>query len=163
MAEVSILGITKLLLSYSALLDLTEWHRVGRHMTSIEQLSQRLTRREQEVVLLIVRGLSNKEVARELGLSDGTVKLHVHRIFQKTGVRNRYSLMQMGLMLDGSNSASLRSLVGPDSAVNARSRGLSERAPVAQRRTDPTVWRLDESSEPDHPPSLLTRLRERRS
>jgi two-component system, NarL family, nitrate/nitrite response regulator NarL len=67
-------------------------------MTSIEmtvgkQRSQRLTPREQEVALLIVRGLSNKEVARELGLSDGTVKLHVHRILQKTGVRNRYSLI----------------------------------------------------------------------
>lgn len=67
-------------------------------MTSIEmtvgdQWSQRLTRREQQVALLIVRGLSNKEVARELGLSHGTVKLHVHRIFQKTGVRNRYSLI----------------------------------------------------------------------
>lgn len=62
-------------------------------MTVAEQWSQRLTRREQQVALLIVRGLSNKEVARELGLSDGTVKLHVHRIFQKTGVRNRYSLI----------------------------------------------------------------------
>jgi len=67
-------------------------------MTSIEmtvgdEWSQRLTRREQQVARLIVRGLSNKEVARELGLSYGTVKLHVHRIFQKTGVRNRYSLI----------------------------------------------------------------------
>lgn len=62
-------------------------------MSVAEQWSQRLTRREQQVALLIVRGLSNKEVARELGLSDGTVKLHVHRIFQKTGVRNRYSLI----------------------------------------------------------------------
>jgi DNA-binding NarL/FixJ family response regulator len=62
-------------------------------MTVGEQWTQRLTRREQQVALLIVRGLSNKEVARELGLSDGTVKLHVHRIFQKTGVRNRYSLI----------------------------------------------------------------------
>ena len=67
-------------------------------MTSIEltvdeRWSQRLTRREQQVALLIVRGMSNKEVARELGLSDGTVKLYVHRIFQKTGVRNCYSLI----------------------------------------------------------------------
>jgi len=62
-------------------------------MTVGEQRSQRLTPREQQVALLIVRGLSNKEVARELGLSAGTVKLHVHRIFQKTGVRNRYSLI----------------------------------------------------------------------
>ena len=62
-------------------------------MTVEEQWSQCLTSREQQVALLIVRGLSNKEVARELGLSSGTVKIHVHRIFRKTGVRNRYSLI----------------------------------------------------------------------
>jgi DNA-binding NarL/FixJ family response regulator len=53
-----------------------------------------LTPRECEVALLVGRGLSNKEVARELGVSDGTVKLHVHNIFQKLGARNRYGLIQ---------------------------------------------------------------------
>ena len=54
---------------------------------------QRLTRRESEVLLLVGTGMSNKEIARQLGLSPGTVKLHVHRIFQKTGARNRYGLV----------------------------------------------------------------------
>jgi two-component system, NarL family, nitrate/nitrite response regulator NarL len=53
---------------------------------------QMLTRREREVARLVARGLSNKEVARELGLSSGTVKLHLHRIFQKLGVKGRSSL-----------------------------------------------------------------------
>ena len=56
----------------------------------------RLTLRENQVALLVVRGLSNKEVARALGLSHGTVKVHVHNIFQKIGARSRYGLiMQM--------------------------------------------------------------------
>jgi DNA-binding NarL/FixJ family response regulator len=42
-----------------------------------------LSPRELEVALLVSRGLSNKEIARELRLSDGTVKLHVHSIFLK--------------------------------------------------------------------------------
>jgi two-component system, NarL family, nitrate/nitrite response regulator NarL len=52
-----------------------------------------LSRREREIALLVARGLSNKEVARELGVSHGTVKSHVHSILQKLGARNRYSLI----------------------------------------------------------------------
>jgi DNA-binding CsgD family transcriptional regulator len=51
-----------------------------------------LSPREHEVALLVARGFSNKEVARELGITDGTVKLHVHKIFQKLGVRTRYGI-----------------------------------------------------------------------
>lgn len=52
-----------------------------------------LTAREHEVARLVARGLTNKEVARELGLADGTVKLHVHNILQKLGEKNRYALL----------------------------------------------------------------------
>jgi len=54
--------------------------------------SNGLTPREREVARLVARGLSNKQVARELGLSSGTVKLHLHRTFQKLGVNGRSSL-----------------------------------------------------------------------
>jgi DNA-binding CsgD family transcriptional regulator len=53
-----------------------------------------LTPREYQVALMVARGLSNKEIGRELGVSDGTVKLHVHNIFQKLGEKNRYGLIQ---------------------------------------------------------------------
>lgn len=49
----------------------------------------RLTRRELEIVDLIDRGLSNKEIARELCIELPTVKNHVHRILEKLGVRRR--------------------------------------------------------------------------
>jgi DNA-binding NarL/FixJ family response regulator len=52
-----------------------------------------LSLREREVALLIGRGFSNKEVARELELSPGTVKAHAHSILQKLGETRRYSLI----------------------------------------------------------------------
>jgi DNA-binding NarL/FixJ family response regulator len=51
-----------------------------------------LTRREREVVLALAEGLSNKDVARRLNLSEGTVKVHLHNIYSKLGVRNRTAL-----------------------------------------------------------------------
>jgi two-component system, NarL family, nitrate/nitrite response regulator NarL len=55
--------------------------------------SQGLSPREREVASLVARGLSNKEVARQLGLSNGTVKIHLHRVFQKLGAKSRYRLI----------------------------------------------------------------------
>ncbi|MEU4248003.1 response regulator transcription factor [Amycolatopsis sp. NPDC026612] len=48
-----------------------------------------LTVREREVFTLIGQGLSNPEIAGRLGLSEGTVKTHVGRIFGKLGLRDR--------------------------------------------------------------------------
>jgi DNA-binding NarL/FixJ family response regulator len=48
--------------------------------------------REYEVATLVAPALSNKEIALQLGLSDGTVKLHVHNILRKLRLKNRYAL-----------------------------------------------------------------------
>ncbi|WP_067169969.1 response regulator [Microtetraspora niveoalba] len=48
-----------------------------------------LTGRETEVLRLMARGLSNREIAGELFLGEATVKTHVNRIFAKLGVRDR--------------------------------------------------------------------------
>ena len=58
-----------------------------------EKWSKVLSPRECEVGALVARGLTNKEVARELGLSEGTVKMHVHSIFQKLGAGSRHDLI----------------------------------------------------------------------
>jgi len=52
-----------------------------------------LTPRELEVALLALRGLSNKEVASLLNVAEGTIKLHMHRILIKLGVRGRDRLI----------------------------------------------------------------------
>ena len=49
----------------------------------------RLTPRQQQVLVRLTAGASNKEIGRDLGLSEITVKLHVRAIFRKIGVRNR--------------------------------------------------------------------------
>ena len=51
-----------------------------------------LTRREQQLIPLIGRGMTNKEIAMQLSLSEETVKSHVHRILRKAGVGNRVEL-----------------------------------------------------------------------
>lgn len=53
-----------------------------------------LTRREGEVLQLIGRGLSNKEIARELRLSLATVKHHVHNVLDKLDVSGRAQAMR---------------------------------------------------------------------
>jgi DNA-binding NarL/FixJ family response regulator len=56
-----------------------------------------LTPREQQVLELVEQGLRNKDIARELGIRPGTVKIHLKHIFEKTGVRGRYGLALSGL------------------------------------------------------------------
>jgi two-component system nitrate/nitrite response regulator NarL len=51
-----------------------------------------LSSREQEITSLVSAGLSNKEVARKLELTEGTIKVHLHNIFRKARVTNRTAL-----------------------------------------------------------------------
>jgi len=60
-----------------------------------------LTPREQQVLALVERGLKNREIAKELGIRPGTVKIHLKHIFEKTGVRGRYGLALSGLQEKG--------------------------------------------------------------
>jgi DNA-binding NarL/FixJ family response regulator len=53
-----------------------------------------LTRREQDLVPLIGNGLTNKEIAARLNLSEETIKSHIHRILRKVGVENRRSVFE---------------------------------------------------------------------
>ena len=52
-----------------------------------------ITKTEQKVVELVLMGLSNKRIARELGIVEGPVKLHLNRIFRKFGVATRVQLV----------------------------------------------------------------------
>ena len=52
-----------------------------------------LTRREMQVTRLVSHGLANKVIAEQLGLREGTVKIHLHNIYRKLRVPNRTVLM----------------------------------------------------------------------
>jgi len=54
-----------------------------------EQLAELLTERQIDVLKLLSRGSPNKVIARELGISEGTVKIHLAAIFRALNVRNR--------------------------------------------------------------------------
>lgn len=54
-----------------------------------------LTSREEQVARMISRGLSNDEIAQELSLSKGTVKIHVSHLYRKAGVRSRARLLTL--------------------------------------------------------------------
>jgi RNA polymerase sigma factor (sigma-70 family) len=62
-----------------------------------ERVTQDLTAREREVMLLVAQGLSNKEIGRRLNLAEGTVKIHLHNIYDKLQVRKRSALTAVAL------------------------------------------------------------------
>jgi two-component system, NarL family, nitrate/nitrite response regulator NarL len=64
-----------------------------------------LTAREQQVLELVEQGFKNKDIAVDLGIRPGTVKIHLKHIFEKTGVRGRYGLALSGLKERGLVSA----------------------------------------------------------
>ncbi len=55
-----------------------------------------LTKRELEVLGLLLEGWRNQDIAERLGLSQSTVKNHVYNLYQKTGVANRIELSSLG-------------------------------------------------------------------
>jgi len=54
-----------------------------------------LTRREQQLVHMISRGLTNKEIAAQLNLSEQTVKNHIHRMLRKLGANDRLAAVEL--------------------------------------------------------------------
>lgn len=69
---------------------------VGARLAS-RMMEQRLTDREAEVLRLVAGGKANKEIAASLGVTTGTVKLHVNNLFQKLGVQSRTEAVKVAL------------------------------------------------------------------
>lgn len=56
-----------------------------------------LTDRERQIMRLVSEGLSNKEIGRRLSIADGTIKVHLHHIFQKLDISNRTVLAALAI------------------------------------------------------------------
>ncbi len=70
--------------------------RLLQEPAAVEELSEPLTAREREVLELLGRGLSNRLIARELHISEHTVKFHISSLYAKLGVNNRAEAVSQG-------------------------------------------------------------------
>lgn len=61
--------------------------------STLENLAQDITEREKEICTLLVEGLTNKQIAHRLYISEGTVKNYISNIYDKTGIHDRVKLI----------------------------------------------------------------------
>src|SRR5258705_11643506 len=57
-----------------------------------------LTDRERQIMALVSEGLSNKEIGRRLKIADGTIKVHLHHVYQKLEISNRTLLAALAIL-----------------------------------------------------------------
>jgi DNA-binding NarL/FixJ family response regulator len=67
--------------------------RLAKAPTSMRHVARRLTPREAQIARLAVRGVPTRQIAAHLGLKQGTVKIHLHSIYDKLNVDGRLGLM----------------------------------------------------------------------
>jgi DNA-binding NarL/FixJ family response regulator len=70
--------------------------RFTKTATPMRHISRHLTPREAEIARLAIRGISTKDIAMRLGLKHGTVKIHLHSIYEKLDVDGRLGLILIG-------------------------------------------------------------------
>ena len=71
----------------------TENANEGDKSPSLVNLARDITQREQEICTLMVEGLTNKQIAQKLYISEGTVKNYISNIYDKTGIHDRVKLI----------------------------------------------------------------------
>ena len=72
---------------------LRAFNRLLRHSSAHRKFTEALTTREYQVVESAVAGMSNKQIASKLKITEGTVKIHLHRAYAKLNVKNRMELL----------------------------------------------------------------------
>lgn len=77
-----------------------QWFDAGQLARAVEELSRgagpeisSLTPRERDIVRMVARGMRNREIADRLGISEGTVKLHLHHVYEKLELSGRLELL----------------------------------------------------------------------
>ncbi len=99
------LGVTSLLECLRAVLAGHVWIENGLTPHAAGYLTPRsaprLTPREREIVKLVCCGMKNKQIAENLQITAGTVKVHLMHVFEKTGVKDRFELAIHGRRMLG--------------------------------------------------------------
>ncbi|HUL14154.1 MAG TPA: LuxR C-terminal-related transcriptional regulator [Methylococcaceae bacterium] len=99
-----------------------------------------LSKRELEVVRSLAEGLTNREIAERLGLSQHTIKNYLFRVFDKLGVSNRFELLFMTLSRDATSQSVLQHLLSnsehgtslDDAGVAECQKAAEQGVPMAQ-------------------------------
>ena len=90
-----------------------------------DNIVEQLTLREQEILSLITKNMSNREIAEQLVVTVGTVKWHITQLYKKLGVRSRVQAMvrarELHLIFDGQTNDGL-----PDSSISSTAISLPE-------------------------------------
>ena len=68
------------------------FEKMLRREAGARRIATILTDRETEIMCLVAKGMSNRQIAEQLTVGEGTVKVHVHNIYSKLGVTNRVDL-----------------------------------------------------------------------
>jgi two-component system, NarL family, nitrate/nitrite response regulator NarL len=88
------------------LLPLPSSDQVSREQSAVrENALMVLTDREHQIMCLVSEGLSNKEIGRRLNISDGTIKVHLHHIYEKLEISNRTALAALAISQNKTSSA----------------------------------------------------------
>jgi len=122
------------------------WMEQSLSMRLLNSRPVHLSRRQSQLVGLLVQGLKNKEIATSLGISEGTVKAYLTTLFEKVGAKDRFELALYGLKnlhhLQGAGieeeaplPASARSALGSD----ASARPLEHDGLRPERKPAPTL------------------------
>lgn len=104
--------------------------------------SLRLTRRQHEILPLLAQGMSNKEIARELSIAEGTCKIHTAALLRALGARNRTEAAFMAAKVVGSKSPAAGRLKNKRYVVNGTNGSSPRHDPFqAALRTGPSFRR----------------------
>lgn len=76
-----------------------------RNIVVADNLLTVLTDRERQIMALVSEGLSNKEIGRRLNIAGGTIKVHLHHVYQKLEINNRTVLAGLAISHNDSVSA----------------------------------------------------------
>jgi DNA-binding NarL/FixJ family response regulator len=82
----------------------------------------KLTKRQSELVCELSKGLSNKAIARNLNVTEGTVKMMLHLLYAKTGTANRTALVMQCALAESGKAAEQIIALSPGQAATAPAR-----------------------------------------
>jgi len=91
-AAVMLVNCVRRVAAGQRVLDESMVNRALDRMAQRQDVSNTLSARETEIVKMVASGLRNKEIAGKLSIGEGTVKSHLHTIYEKLGVHGRVEL-----------------------------------------------------------------------